>query len=56
MLDTAHAMLQKQADALADAALRESFLNNVPEHREIATAWAARQAAAAAQERSAAGA
>ena len=38
MLDTAHAMLQKQADALADTGLRENFLNNVPEHREIAAA------------------
>ena len=52
MLDTAHAMLQKQADALADAALRENFLNNVPEHREIAAAWAARQAGADPKERS----
>ena len=51
MLDTAHAMLQKQAEALADAALRENFLHNVPEHREIAAAWAARAAMAAPQER-----
>ncbi|HEY5323207.1 MAG TPA: hypothetical protein VIK58_10305, partial [Caldimonas sp.] len=50
LLDTAYAMLQKQAGALADAALRENFLHNVPEHRGIAAAWAARQAAAAAQE------
>ena len=49
MLDTAYTLLQKQADALGDAALRESLLNNVPEHREIVAAWAARQAAAATQ-------
>jgi len=47
MLDTAYALLQKQADTLVDAALRDNFLNDVPEHREIAAAWAARQAAAA---------
>jgi hypothetical protein len=33
--------LQATAAAIADAALRQSFLNNIPEHRAIVAAWGA---------------
>jgi class 3 adenylate cyclase len=39
LLDSAHADLQARAATIADAALRESFLGNVPQHREIVAAW-----------------
>jgi hypothetical protein len=42
VLATAHAKLQGRAATITDAALRESFLVNIPEHREIVAAWAAR--------------
>ena len=35
VLATAHAGLQTLADAITETALRHSFLNNIPEHREI---------------------
>jgi len=41
LLESAHAELQATAAAIADAALRQSFLNNIPEHRAIVAAWAA---------------
>ena len=41
-----HTGLLAIADAITDAALRASFLNNIPEHREIVAAWAALQGAA----------
>jgi class 3 adenylate cyclase/tetratricopeptide (TPR) repeat protein len=43
LLAAAHAELQAQAAAITDPALRASFLNNIPEHREIVAAWAATQ-------------
>jgi len=47
LLAEAHAELQAQAATITDAMLRHSFLNNIPEHREIVAAWAAYQAASA---------
>ena len=44
MLATAHRDLQAKAAALSDAALRDSFLNRIPEHRAIVAAWVAAQA------------
>ncbi len=41
LLATAHAELQARAAAITDPALRNSFLENIPEHREIAAAWVA---------------
>ena len=41
LLASAHAELQARAATITDAALRESFLSNVPQHREIVAAWAA---------------
>jgi len=38
-LSRAHDALQTQAAAIADPALRESFLRNIPVHREILAAW-----------------
>ena len=35
VLATAHAGLQTLADAITDTALRHSFLNDIPEHREL---------------------
>ncbi|MDQ2780840.1 MAG: AAA family ATPase [Pseudomonadota bacterium] len=35
----AHAALRLQADAITDPVLHESFLNNIPVHREIVAAW-----------------
>jgi hypothetical protein len=32
---------QQLEAAITDPALRESFLNNIPEHREILAAWGA---------------
>lgn len=40
LLESAHAELQATAAAIADAALRQSFLHNIPEHRAIVAAWA----------------
>jgi class 3 adenylate cyclase len=45
----AHAALMAQADTISrnspDAALRQGFLQNIPQHREIVAAWAGREAA-----------
>ena len=38
-LDTAHTRLQKQAAVISDTALRRSYLDNIPEHRAIVSAW-----------------
>jgi len=46
VLATAHAELQAEAAAIADSALRESFLTEIPEQREIVAAWAAATATA----------
>lgn len=40
-LSTAHAELLASAAAIANDTLRQSFLHNIPEHREIVAAWAA---------------
>jgi class 3 adenylate cyclase/tetratricopeptide (TPR) repeat protein len=47
LLSAAQTELRERAATIDDAALRQSFLNNIPEHREIVAAWAARQAASA---------
>jgi len=47
-LARAHASLQVQAATVTDAALRQGFLCNIPVHREIVAAWAARAADASA--------
>ncbi len=41
VLASAHAVLQAKAATIGDAARRRSFLNDIPEHREIIAAWAA---------------
>jgi hypothetical protein len=43
-LARAHGALQRQAATLADAALREGFLRNIPLHARIAAAWQAENA------------
>ena len=43
LLITAHTELQARAAAITDAELLRSFLNNIPDHREIAVLCAARQ-------------
>jgi len=50
VLAAAHRELQARAATISDATTRQSFLNNIPEHREIVAAWAAHQAASAARE------
>ena len=40
-LKRAHGQLQATAANIADAALREGFLGNIPDHRAILAAWAA---------------
>ena len=45
LLADAHAALLVIADAIADDALRASFLDNIPEHREIVAAWVVQQRA-----------
>ena len=35
--------MMEQAERIADPVLRRSFLEQVPEHREIAAAWQARE-------------
>ena len=50
VLAAAHRELQARAATISDATTRQSFLNNIPEHREIDAAWAAHQAASAARE------
>jgi hypothetical protein len=39
VIDRAHALLQSKAGTINDAALRESFLTQIEEHREIVAAW-----------------
>ena len=39
-LARAHKALMAQSDAISDAGLRQTFLQNVPWHREILAAWA----------------
>jgi tetratricopeptide (TPR) repeat protein len=43
LLDLAHANLQERAASISDAAYRRMFLENVPEHRSIRSAWLARE-------------
>ncbi len=38
-LERAHSRLMQQADTLDDPALRESFVKNIPAHRDIAALW-----------------
>jgi hypothetical protein len=40
-LERAHSNLRAKAEAIGDVSLRELFLNNVPEHREIVASWQA---------------
>lgn len=42
-LACAHERLRAVAATISDAGLRHSFLNAVPEHRDVLAAWAARQ-------------
>jgi hypothetical protein len=42
-LERAHTHLTAKAATIPDAALREGFLKNIPEHREIMAAWTATQ-------------
>ena len=46
-LQRAHAELLATAANISDATLREGFLNNVPDHRAILSAWALQHPAAA---------
>ena len=46
VLSTPHTELQVRAAAITDATLRHSFLNEIPEHREIVAAWATSRASA----------
>jgi len=39
VLERAYTQLQEQAAKITDAAMRRSFLENVPYHRELVTAW-----------------
>src|ERR1019366_7178008 len=41
VLAAAHTELQDVAGTITHTALRASFLNDIPEHREIVAAWAA---------------
>jgi hypothetical protein len=43
ILDQAHTALLERAAAIDDPDLRRKFLENVPVHREIASAWEAYQ-------------
>ena len=43
-LARAHGTLMAEAEAIADTALHQSFLHNIPHHREIVAAWGRRQA------------
>ena len=45
LLEEVHAELQARAATITDAALRRSFLDNVPLHREIVSAWTAHRSA-----------
>jgi tetratricopeptide (TPR) repeat protein len=43
VLTIAHTELQAQAAKISDTALRYSFLNNIPDHRDIVAAWMSHQ-------------
>ncbi len=43
-LQRAHSALMAEADRITDPALRQMFLSNIPEHRDIVALWAARGA------------
>lgn len=43
-------MAEVEAEAIADTALHQSFLHNIPHHREIVAAWVRRQATSPGQE------
>jgi class 3 adenylate cyclase/tetratricopeptide (TPR) repeat protein len=45
-LERAHTNIQASVATISDAQVREGFLGNIPENREIVKAWAARQTAA----------
>jgi class 3 adenylate cyclase len=45
LLANAHAELQARTGTITDATLRHSFLNHIPEHREIVAEWDAHQVA-----------
>ena len=40
-LQLAHRTMRRQADRISDAVLRQGYLDNIPENREVAAAWAA---------------
>jgi class 3 adenylate cyclase len=42
-LQRAHRALLAQADAISDAGLRQMFLANIPQHRDILALWAAQE-------------
>ena len=44
ILKTAHDLLQELAAMIPEGKTRQSFLENVPWHREIITAWEQREA------------
>ena len=44
VLATGHALLQERAARISDAALRHSFLENVPYQRKLVAAWREHQA------------
>ncbi len=43
VLADAHAQIQARAATITDTTLRNGFLCNIPSHRAIVAAWAARQ-------------
>jgi tetratricopeptide (TPR) repeat protein len=43
ILETAHQLLQRRADQISDQTLRRTFLENIPYHLEILTAWEQQQ-------------
>ncbi len=47
LLDATYGELQAKAKTIGDEPLRNAYLNDIPEHREIAAAWFAQQAARA---------
>ena len=46
VLVSAHTFLQERAGMISDAASRQGFLRNIPEHRGIVDAWAGRDSGA----------
>jgi hypothetical protein len=47
VLGAAHDEVMARASGIADAALRQGFLEHIPEHQEIRAAWAAARASRA---------